>query len=223
VVTRDIQGNLATNGQYLTPNGIGHPEFAEIDLDAIPTPFIFEGEPWNLDRRLGPGGCFGACGNTRQPLDPFPSSGLHPSQQAAFFPAGAASRPLSYFPFGTNDVLPFPPVNGCLSSNIPPGAFGTAPPPIVENLVITQTRFVLSTNTWRFSGTLNNPGTTITFYLGSNTSGPVIGSTVVAADGSFLFREINSPLVPTQGVDTHVTYRTAQGTQVTQPIRYLQN
>ena len=222
VTALDIQGNQAPFGQYLTPNGIGHPEFVEINLDAIPTPFLFEGEPWNLDRRLGPGGCEGACGGTRQPLDPFPSSGLHPSQQAAFFPFGAETRPLSYFPFGASDVLPFPPVNGCLSANIPAGAFGTTPPPpppVVENLVVTQTRFTLSTNTWRLSGTLDHPGTTLTMYLGANTSGPVIGSAVVAADGIFRFRGA-SPVVPVQGVDTQVTYRTTAGAQRTATLRF---
>jgi hypothetical protein len=83
----DANGKPAQWGFYLSPNGIGHPEWDEIDLAAAMTPFVFEGEPWNLDRRLGPDGgsepmvssnfekgyALGAFG-----LDPFPTSGSNP-------------------------------------------------------------------------------------------------------------------------------------------------
>ena len=86
----DVNGNEATWGQYLFPfgvnlGGISLQEFNEIDLNLIHTPYIFEGIPWNLDRRLGPGGCNGPCeadvpGNPYAfALDPFPYSGLHPA------------------------------------------------------------------------------------------------------------------------------------------------
>jgi beta-lactam-binding protein with PASTA domain len=79
VVARDINGRPTQSGEYLAPIGVGHPEFAEIDLGALMTPFVFEGEPWNWDRRLSPGGCLDSgCDATPQPLDPFPSSGIDP-------------------------------------------------------------------------------------------------------------------------------------------------
>ncbi|NOU20570.1 MAG: hypothetical protein HOO93_02060 [Methyloglobulus sp.] len=89
LITVDINGNDdAHNGEYLFPFGMGlggiaTPEFNEINLDAMATPLSFSGIPWNLDRRLGPGGCLdnnndgiGECEATAQPLDPFPFEGL---------------------------------------------------------------------------------------------------------------------------------------------------
>jgi hypothetical protein len=79
--TLDVSGNAATNGQYLFPFGIGLggidiPNFFEINLAKTATPFNFSGIPWNLDRRLSPGGCKDGCEATPQPLDPFPYEGL---------------------------------------------------------------------------------------------------------------------------------------------------
>ncbi len=70
--TLDINGNAATNGQYLFPFGMGLggidlPNFAEIDIAKIMTPIAFTGIPWNLDRRLSPGGCIGPCEGAPQP------------------------------------------------------------------------------------------------------------------------------------------------------------
>lgn len=95
--TIDILGNPATNGQFLTPFGLGlggivGPEFVEIDLDALDTPFSFSGIPWNLDRRLSPGGCNGPCESTPQPLDPFPFEIIDPRTQAGV-PTGAYNDP----------------------------------------------------------------------------------------------------------------------------------
>ena len=85
LVTVDINGNEATNGQYLFPfgidlGGITVPEMVEIDLNALTTPTSFTGIPWNLDRRLGPGGCLAnndGIGAARLHLtaDPFPFEG----------------------------------------------------------------------------------------------------------------------------------------------------
>ena len=93
--TIDINGNDATHGQYLFPFGVGlggisFPEFDEIDLDATATPNAFSALPWNLDRRLGPGGCFpeGVCEGTPQPLTPFPFELIDPRLQASL-PLGA--------------------------------------------------------------------------------------------------------------------------------------
>ncbi|MEQ1892535.1 MAG: PKD domain-containing protein [Planctomycetota bacterium] len=105
VVTRDITGSLATNGQYLTPIGVGFPEFVEIDLANLQTPLNFDGLPWLLDRRLSPVGCDGDCGGLRQPLSPFPTPNLDPGSQAP----GGRTRMLSFFPFGPGNVLPWPP------------------------------------------------------------------------------------------------------------------
>ena len=58
----DITGAESENGQYLFPfganlGGINFPEALEFNLDLANQPFDFEGIPWNLDRRIGPGGC----------------------------------------------------------------------------------------------------------------------------------------------------------------------
>ena len=93
LVTLDIQGKEATNGQYLFPfgvnlGGISFPEFDEIDLNAMQTPNSLSGIPWNLDCRLSPGGCDPACEGTPQPLDPFPFEQLDPRTQTNL-PLGA--------------------------------------------------------------------------------------------------------------------------------------
>ncbi len=98
LITLDIRGNQATNGQYLFPfgmnlGGVETADFLEIDVNLLTTPRIFEGVPWNLDRRLSPGGCqnvggceAGALGSFA--LDPFPYTGLDPRTQADFLVAG---------------------------------------------------------------------------------------------------------------------------------------
>ncbi|HJP95100.1 MAG TPA: hypothetical protein VJ875_24275 [Pyrinomonadaceae bacterium] len=133
--TIDILGNAATNGEYLFPLGLGlggivAPEFTEIDLNALDTPFSFSGIPWNLDRRLSPGGCIGPCETTMQPLSPFPFEIIDPRAQAPV-PTGpyndpnftasplsnASNRILSYVDGaignfnGNSTVLPWPPAN----------------------------------------------------------------------------------------------------------------
>jgi hypothetical protein len=106
----DIRGNPAPNGEYLTPVTLVRPELLLINLGAVQTPFIFSGEPWNLDRRLAPGGCQGPCEATPQPLDPFPYAGLDPRTQAAV-PAATRDRILAFYPFGAGDLLAWPPVD----------------------------------------------------------------------------------------------------------------
>jgi fibronectin type 3 domain-containing protein len=133
--TIDVRGNEAMNGQYLFPFGLGlggvvTPEFDEIDLDAMQTPFSFSGIPWMMDRRLSPGGCDGNCEGTQQPLSPFPFEGLDPRTQAGL-PTGSYNDPnftastlsnvsnriLSYVDAtvgkfnGNSTVLPWPPAN----------------------------------------------------------------------------------------------------------------
>ena len=96
--TIDVNGEDAPNGQYLFPMGVGLggievPTFAEVNIDALGTPTIFDGLPWNLDRRVSPNGCDGPCENTPQPLDPFPFSGRDPRTQAPSLPSGPYNDP----------------------------------------------------------------------------------------------------------------------------------
>jgi hypothetical protein len=131
VVTLDFHGVESQNGEYLNPTGIGHPEFVEIDLNALQTAYIFTGEQWNMDRRLGPGGCDGACepvtglnsvpiGDPSMRLDPFPYSNLDPGTQADNLAAPVngvpvvagypdqKGRPLSYWPLTSAEIMPWP-------------------------------------------------------------------------------------------------------------------
>ncbi len=148
--TIDILGNAATNGEYLFPLGLGlggivGPEFVEIDLNALDTPFSFSGLPWNLDRRLGPGGCIGPCETTAQPLSPFPFEIIDPRTQAPV-PTGpyndptfsaspltnTANRILSYVDGtlgnfnGNATVLSWPPANPPLQQITPTNIFKPA-------------------------------------------------------------------------------------------------
>ena len=139
VVTLDFHGRESQNGEYLNPVALGHPEFVEINLNALNTAYIFAGIPWNMDRRLSPGGgCDGEApcdaggvdavtaalpiGHPSMSLDPFPFSGLDPGTQAgAPSPGGVGvpivsqyttqrGRPMSYWPL-TGQVLPWPPID----------------------------------------------------------------------------------------------------------------
>jgi len=114
VISFNISGGESLNGEYLTPIGIGHPEFDEINLDALATPFIFTGQPWLIDRRLGPGGCQdddenGLCDSTAPMgelrLDPFPYSALDAISQVVSLPPPNIDRVYHYWPFGPGDSL----------------------------------------------------------------------------------------------------------------------
>ena len=144
VITLDFHGIASQNGEYLNPVGIGHPEFVEIDLNALQTPLIFAGTPWALDRRLGPGGgCDGelscdtltAIGDQSMSLDPFPYSDLDPGTQAGPPSPGGTGvpivsgygvqrgRPLSYWPFATTAgaklIMPWPPADPVAQGIVP--------------------------------------------------------------------------------------------------------
>jgi hypothetical protein len=114
LVTLDIRGNQATNGQYLFPFGINlggveTADFLEIDVNQLATPRVFEGIPWNLDRRLSPGGCLNGAGceplNSSPigsfALDPFPYTGLDPRIQADFPIVGLPLGALAGVPKGS--------------------------------------------------------------------------------------------------------------------------
>ncbi|MFQ5494393.1 MAG: hypothetical protein ACE5EX_03335, partial [Phycisphaerae bacterium] len=118
----DILGRDAQWGEYLTPMGIGFPEFVEIDLALVAQPFPFGGIPYLLDRRLHPAGCItGICESTPQPLDPFPYSRLDPRLQAPppGVPLGARDRiisrwgpdPVTGIPGPGNVLMDWPPAD----------------------------------------------------------------------------------------------------------------
>ena len=162
LVTLDVRGNSAPNGQYYSQLGIGLtsimlPNFLGIDMDLIKTPISFSGIPWNLDRRLSPGGCLpSGCDATPQPLDPFPFEVIDPRIQATT-PTGpyvdpnfnrgvlsvANNRVLSYvsgIPFsgvynfnGNSTVLAWPPIDPA------PRPISVAPPVTPRPPVVTIT------------------------------------------------------------------------------------
>ena len=106
VVARNIQGAVTPTGEYVMPTAIEFPTFIEVDTALLATPFIFEGIPWNLDRRVGVGGCIGPCPNVQIPLSPFSISGLDPRTQVSpltgqiVLPAAVRNQPIAFFPFG---------------------------------------------------------------------------------------------------------------------------
>src|SRR3989442_639738 len=140
VVAMDISGNVAQSGQYLTPVPINFPTLGEIDAASGAFPYIFEGIPWSLDRRVGPQGCNGPCEATAQALCPFPFSGwdprIIPSPLSGVPPIPPAARDkiISFFPYGPPNgngslgLLQLPPQSG----NVP-----TAPPfPACNEVII---------------------------------------------------------------------------------------
>jgi len=110
VVALNMKGAVTPTGQFLAPVDAHFPGFAEPELGTdkftVSTPYIFEGVPWLLDRRVGVGGCVGACVNTPIPLSPFSISGLDPRTQVSPFsgtiplPAAVRNQPVAFFPFG---------------------------------------------------------------------------------------------------------------------------
>jgi len=110
VVARNIQGAVTPTGQFLAPVEADFPAFAEpefgTDKFTMTTPYIFEGLPWLVDRRVGVGGCIGACEKVQVPLAPFSISGLDPRTQvsplrgAIPLPLAVRNQPIAFFPFG---------------------------------------------------------------------------------------------------------------------------
>lgn len=182
VTAVDLRGRPAPHGEYYSPVGLEHPEFVEIDLGRLAAPFAFSGISWNLDRRLGPGGCDGPCETEPQPLDPFPFEELDPRAGAPL----AAPRILAHWPFGPGDQAPWPPPPGTL----PPLAPTPAVPPLCT--VTTPPAPTLATVTPAASGagtggsallTGSNflPGTTCSFGDGIEASCTVVDETTLAA------------------------------------------
>ena len=232
--TLDINGKEATHGQYLFPfgvglGGIGFAEFVEINLDATATPHGFSALPWNLDRRLSPGGCNGPCEGTPQPLSPFPFEIIDPRLQASL-PLGAftdptytqtplprvADRILSYVDAtgkadGSNTVLAWPPVNPAAipvtavveipASNLPP--LITSTPNLVANAA--------GNNIYRYQVVATDDGgaANLTYSLGGT---PPVGMSIVASGpgaGLISWNPTEPPAgpqqAPAQGVTVTVT------------------
>jgi hypothetical protein len=212
----DVQGNNAPWGEYLFPlgaglGGVGFPEFVEVDLNKVNSPFPFEGIPWNLDRRLSPGGCVGPCEETPQPLCPFPLSELDPRVQAQT-PTGPYSDPsftrspltfardriLSYvdgflFPAnfdGNFTVLPATPDAACI---------GLEPIDVPPQVIITTdtATFTPATGEWQVGGTftgLFRNWTSVIVHIGPTLNGQVLGTAQVDLEGNWQFLESNAKL-----------------------------
>ena len=103
--SKDILGNDAPNGQYLSPVEVTPPDPLETNVNGVQNSFVFSGVPWLLDRRLGPLGCgkvTGDCRSTNVMLNPFPYGGnFHPGKDPSNPPA--ASVPASV----VNEILSF--------------------------------------------------------------------------------------------------------------------
>lgn len=152
----DLQGALTPNGEYTRPLGISLggfavPGFVELNLALIRQPWIFEGLPWTLDRRISPQGCLSgpdplnpSCETSLQPLAPYPVSRIDPRSLNNLVPPDAADRTLTFFTAQNGalvpGVLPYPPVDSCaqMAPPPPPPPVGLPnPPPVAAPLTAT--------------------------------------------------------------------------------------
>ncbi len=212
----DVNGNESTWGRYLFPLGAGlggvtFPEFVEIDLNKVLAPFPFEGIPWNLDRRLGPGGCDEAagCEPDPQPLCPMPYTGLDPRLQAQT-PTGTYNDPAytaSPLTFARDRVLSY--VDGNLSPpnfdgdntllDLPlPGdpcvqlqTIDVQPVVIITTPTVTFTAAATGTGgDWNvagtFTGLFSNWANAI-IHIGPDLNGPVLGTAPVDVAGNWQY------------------------------------
>ena len=129
LVSFDLSGQKAPNGEYQAPVNVDHPDYIEINLNRIQTPYLFTGEPWNLDRRLGPQGCGGERGSctVSASLKPFPyDGGLDPSTQVigvSPVPPSAAGNIISGYPYTGNTSgppLPWQSINVDTTTGVTP-------------------------------------------------------------------------------------------------------
>jgi hypothetical protein len=136
----DILGKVATQGEYTRPLGISlgglePPASIEFNLNLGAQPFVFEGLPWMLDRRVGPGGCGTSDCEALETFpigvfaaNAFPFSGRMPDQVVSGLVGGPVivpvpGRPASYFtesPTGVlqSGVIPVPVDNQCLAGTV---------------------------------------------------------------------------------------------------------
>lgn len=135
--TLDILGKSANQGEYTRPlglslGGIEPPPAVEFDLNLGSQPFVFEGLPWLLDRRVGPNGCpaagcepFGTFPIGSLAAVPFPFSGRTPDQIVTGLTGGPTQvpvpgRPATFFQLDgdgklATDVLPVPVDTQCVA------------------------------------------------------------------------------------------------------------
>jgi hypothetical protein len=234
LISLDINGQDTPNGQYLFPfgmnlGGIDIPNAFEFNLSAVNTPFSFSGIPWNLDRRLSPGGCDGACEQTPQPLDPFPFEGTDPRLLAAipvnptpyndpnFTAAPLAQvrdRILSFVDAqgsfqGDSSRLAWPPGEPAFQSIAPTpdvglvcSAGGIVAPPtagVPDAINLAQFR-TLGPNEWLVTGTSSVPSASIAIHTGPDLTGPLLATVTADANGSWSFLETNSLTASTTSV-----------------------
>lgn len=182
VVVLDVSGQSAPFGRYLTPVTLTHPDFGAIDLGRFDTAFAFTGQPWLMDRRLGPGGCAGPCEPSPQPLSPFPFEEYDPRARATM-PAGSQHRMLAFYPFAPDDRLDWPP-----PASAPVGVWPTPPlPPVCEGPDLPAPPWIASVSppgAMQGAGTVGAilganflPGTTCDFGEGVDAACQVMSST----------------------------------------------
>ena len=230
-ITLDVNGKVATHGQYLMPFGIGLGgidinNFFEINLDAVQTPLFFSAVPWNLDRRLSPGGCPTPvdCAGGPKPLDPFPFENVDPRTQASI-PVGAytdaaftqsslprvADRILSFVDTtgranGNTTVLAWPPVNPAALPITPVVDIqGVNLPPTINSNPPPQKAGVAPTPTYTYQVTATDDGgvANLTYTLSS----PPAGMSIVASGpgaGLITYTPLQTQ-APAQGVTVTVT------------------
>jgi chitodextrinase len=102
LLTIDVRGNSAPNGQFLFPmglnlGGVDTTEVAELNVGLQGQALNLSGIPWLMDRRLSPGGCVGPCESTPQPLSPFPYEGVDPRLQADNFVIAGGGVPTGIY------------------------------------------------------------------------------------------------------------------------------
>lgn len=185
----DVSGNPAQWGIYLSPNGVGHPEWNEIDLAAFMTPFDFEGLPWAFDRRLGPDGGNEALASN--PLgdfgfDPFPSSGHDPCRNVV----GAAAPTICTAAILVRDACVDPSGTGAGGGGGEPT--GNSPPSVPAGLALPTSvlanggSLTLDINDLLALGVLDPDGDALTLAVLSTTT--TLGGTVTEiAPGVFSF------------------------------------
>lgn len=230
--TLDINGNESTHGQYLFPFGMGLggidiPNFFEINLDGVASPIMFSGIPWNLDRRLSPGGCFpdGVCERTPQPLDPFPFEIIDPRLQASL-PLGAyndaaftqapllrvANRVLSYVDAtgkanGNRTVLAWPPANPAATAITAVADIPTANlPPLITSTPNLVARAAPAPTLYQYQVVATDDGgaANLTYTWGGT---PPAGMSIVASGvgAGLISWNPTQAQAPAQGVNVTVT------------------
>jgi hypothetical protein len=214
-IARDIQGIQTTSSQYLTPIGVGHSEFDEIDLNRFQTPYTFAGIPWNMDRRLSPAGCGETgCESTPQPLDPFPFEGatftaagsatvdMHPGHQVIGTPD--ANRPLAFFTadgdFLQSHLFTWPPAAPTCTPTGGTGGGGTGggggvPVQAVNDLLVTPAGAPLVISAAQLLANDVGAGLTLASIDTASSAG---GTVVNNGNGTFTF----TPRANFAGVDT---------------------